>query len=125
MPVSEAADEGLSIWDIVRVESPYADEPSVRRRRPALVTAVGSIDERLSIVWLLMITSARHSAWQYDSPITVLAGTGLPRPCIVRIAKIAVLEARLAVRIGTLAVADRLGVREGLRALLGPVLEET
>ena len=124
MPVSEAADQRLSAWDVVRVDFPYADEPTIRRHRPALVIAIRPIDERVRVLWLLMITSARHSAWPHDSPITVLAGTGLPRSCIVRVAKVAVLEARQAVRIGALAVADRAGVREGLRALLGPVLGE-
>ena len=123
LSVSEAADRGPFVWDVVRVDFPYADEPTIRRHRPALVIAVQWVDERVRILWLLMITSARHSAWPYDSPITLLAGTGLLRPCIVRVAKIAVLEARLAVRIGALAAADRAGVRDGLRALLGPVLE--
>jgi len=123
LPVSEAADRGPSVWDVVRVEFPHADDPAIRRHRPALVIAVESADARVRVLWLLMITSARHSAWPYDSPITLLPATGLPRPCIVRVAKIAVLEARLAVRIGALAAVDRAGVREGLRALLGPVLE--
>ncbi len=96
----------------------------MRRHRPALVITVRTVDERLVILWLLMITSARHSAWPHDAPITVLEGTGLPRPCIVRVAKVAALEARLALKVGTLAVADRARVRDGLSALLGPVLSE-
>lgn len=121
MPASEAAAHGLAVWDIVRVEFPYADEPSIRRHRPALVIMVQPVDARLAVVWLLMITSARHSAWPHDTPITMLAGTGLPRPCIVRVAKVAVLESELASHIGRLADIDRAGVRDGLRALLGPV----
>lgn len=122
MPAFEAADHGISVWDVVLVDFPHTDEPAIRRHRPALVIAVCPIDDRMAILWLLMITSARHSAWPRDAPIMVLEGTGLPRPCVVRVAKVAVLEARLAAKIGTLATADRAHVRSGLGALLGPVL---
>ena len=125
MPTSDAAGRGLSIWDVVRVDLPYADEPSVRRHRPALVIAVVPVDEDPAILWLLMITSARHSAWPHDAPVTVLAGTGLSHPCIVRVAKAAVLESRFAARIGSLGDADRACVRHGLAAVLAPALERT
>jgi mRNA interferase MazF len=123
LSTSETADHGVSVWDIVRVDFPYADQPAKRRHRPALVIAVRRIDDRVAILWLLMITSARHSAWPHDAPVTALRGTGLPRTCIVRVAKVAVLEAQLAWKIGTLAVADRARVRDGLATLLGPVME--
>jgi mRNA interferase MazF len=104
----------ISVWDVVRVDFPYADEPTTRRHRPALVLAVRPIDDGLAVLWLLMITSARHSAWPHDALITV--------PCIVRVAKVAVLEVRLASKIGALAMADRARVRNGLGALLAPAM---
>ena len=51
-----------------------------------------------------------------------LGGSGLSHACVVRTAKIAVLDAQLAVRIGVLASADRAKVRQNLRDLLRVVL---
>jgi hypothetical protein len=45
------------------------------------------------------------------------------RPCVVRISKLASVDARLTGRIGTLASADRQSVAANLRGVLKPVLE--
>jgi mRNA-degrading endonuclease toxin of MazEF toxin-antitoxin module len=108
-------------WDIVRVDFPFADEATTRRR-PALVIANAPANDVFSILWIVMITSARHGQWPLDVPVSDLAIGGLSHACVVRTSKITGLDSRLATRIGTLAVADQGRVSRGLRTILDPVL---
>jgi hypothetical protein len=52
---------GIAIWDIVRVDFPFADQPRTRRR-PGLVVAVPVVQDDFAMLWVLMITSARTVA---------------------------------------------------------------
>ncbi|WP_448187238.1 type II toxin-antitoxin system PemK/MazF family toxin [Azospirillum sp. sgz301742] len=110
-------------WDIVKVPFPYTDRP-VRQRRPALVVAAGNLQTNHSLAWVLMITSAENRGWPSDVPLSDLDAAGLPSPSVLRTAKLAVIDARDAERLGTLAVADRPAVAaqlaEHLSAALGP-----
>lgn len=106
-----------AVWDIVRVDYPFADQPSTRRR-PGLVVAIPDVPGDLSVLWVAMITSAARERWPLDVPITDLGRAGLEHACVVRVGKVTVLGARLAVRIGELAEMDRVEVRAGLRDLL-------
>ena len=110
----------FSAWDVVRVDFPYADGPS-SRRRPALVIATPEVQARFGILWLLMITSARHHVWPGDVRVTDLASAGLSHDCVVRTQKIATLDSRHAVRIGRLAEADHGKIVASLRNLLNDV----
>ena len=123
MELAKPSELSPAVWDIVRVDFPYADQAATRRR-PALIVAVPDIHDDFAILWLLMITSARHMPWPFDVPVSDLRGTGLSHGCVVRTAKIAVLDAQLAVRIGELATADRTQVRENLREVLDLVLRD-
>jgi mRNA-degrading endonuclease toxin of MazEF toxin-antitoxin module len=107
----------IAPWDIVRVDFPFADAATTRRR-PALVIATPSATVGFSIVWVLMITSAVHGRWKLDVPVSDLRLGGLSRDCVVRTSKIAALDSRLVVRIGELAAADRAQVAAGLVELL-------
>jgi mRNA interferase MazF len=111
----------IAAWDIVRVDFPFADEATTRRR-PALVIATPAATEAFSILWVLMITSAARGSWKLDVPISDLALGGLSRACVVRSSKVTALDSRLATRIGELAVADRAKVASCLGELLGGVL---
>jgi mRNA-degrading endonuclease toxin of MazEF toxin-antitoxin module len=110
-----------SVWDTVRVDFPFADRAEVRRR-PALVVAVAHVHADFSVLWLAMITSASGGSWPFDVPVSDLRSGGLLRPCVVRISKVASVDARLAGWIGTLASADRRAVAAILRDVLKPVL---
>ena len=96
-------------WDVVKVPFPYTDRP-VRERRPALVAASGSLQEERGLLWVLMITSATGRASEGNVPVSDPAHAGLPVPSIVRAAKIATIDAKQAVRIGTLPAGDRRAV---------------
>jgi hypothetical protein len=73
----------FSLWQVVRVEFPYADQP-VTRKRPALVIAIPDIAKSFRLLWLIMITSARHDSWLGDVVISDLSSAGLSRPSYVR-----------------------------------------
>jgi mRNA interferase MazF len=96
----------FSVWDIVRVDFPYADTAAIRRR-PALMIAAPASQGGFTVLWVLMITSARHTSWPHDVSISALAGTGLSHASVIRAAKTATLDASLAVRIGSLGALDQ------------------
>ena len=65
-----------------------------------------------------MVTSATKSSWPLDWSIQELDGTGLPKPCVVRL-KLFSLDERLILNgLGALAKSDRIGVAECLRQWL-------
>jgi mRNA interferase MazF len=101
---------GFEVWDIVKVPFPYTDRP-VRQRRPALVIAAGALLAEHGLLWLAMITSAANRGWPGDVAISDLEAAGLPIPSLIRPAKIAMIEARDAGRLGTLPAGDRSRVR--------------
>lgn len=111
----------VDIWDIVRVEFPFADQ-AVTRRRPTLVIATPPATDSFSILWLLMITSAAQGPWPLDVPVSDLELGGLSHACVVRVSKLTTLDARLATRIGQLSRADRPAVTACLRQVLDAVL---
>lgn len=66
-----------------------------------------------------MITSAENRAWPDDVAITELAETGLPVPSLIRVAKIATIEARDAEPLGRIAASLRPKVRQHLGRQFG------
>jgi mRNA-degrading endonuclease toxin of MazEF toxin-antitoxin module len=114
---------GIAVWDIVRVDFPFA-EAATTRRRPGLVAAVPEVRGDFAVLWVLMITSAPGGRWPLDVPVSDLRLGGLDHNCVVRTSKLAVLDARLAVRIGKLSDQDRTKVQAALRAILKHALAE-
>jgi mRNA interferase MazF len=108
-------------WDVIRVEFPYVDQLT-SKRRPALVLATHAVHERFSLIWVLMITSARHSMCPGDVSITDLATAGVSRACFVRTEKIATVDARYVEAIGRLTPRDCAEVTKHLRRLLDPIM---
>jgi mRNA interferase MazF len=71
-----------------------------------------------------MITSAENRGWPDDVSISDLGTAGLPAPSIVRLAKIATVDARDAQRLGTLPILDREAVASRLRGILSVALDQ-
>lgn len=111
------------VWDVIKVPFPYTNRP-VQQRRPALVVARHEQAGSPALLWVLMITSASHRRWSGDIVVSDLAMAGLPAASIVRVAKIATIEAPEAERIGCLPVADRPAVCGQIAGLLAEVLRE-
>jgi hypothetical protein len=78
---------GPAIWDVVREEFPHADTTTLAVR-PALIFSSPAATEVFGIVWVMMITSSRHTPWPDDVWVTDLARAGLSRPSVVRTGKI-------------------------------------
>ena len=109
--------------DVIKVPFPYTDRP-VLQRRPALVLACMAETGGPKLLWVAMITSAAHRRWDGDLDIADLTGAGLPAPSMVRLAKIATIQAAVAEPLGQLAVAERASLRYWLGESLGPLLRD-
>jgi len=78
---------------VVRVPFPFVDSAEVKHR-PALVLSSEEFNRRHAHVVLAMITSAKHTRWVSDVPISDLGSAGLKAPSVIRF-KIFTLDARL------------------------------
>ncbi len=105
-------------FDIVRVPFPFTDSLA-HKNRPALVLSPNALfNAPAGHSIMAMITSAQHSSWPLDTPITDQIAAGLPAPSIVRF-KLFTLDHRLVRgKLGTLVPADQIRVREALSCLL-------
>jgi len=108
-------------WDVVKLPFPYTDRP-IRQRRPALVVVAGDLVDQHGLLWVLMITSAANPGWPSDVAVSDLLMAGLPVPSVVRTAKIAVVDARGAERLGALPRDNRVAVAARLKRHLQAVL---
>ncbi len=80
--------------DTVKVPFPYTDR-ATRQRRPALVVSNGPIGENGALLWVVMITSAENRSWPGDLPLGgSQISAGLAAQSVVRVCKIATVEAR-------------------------------
>ena len=111
----------FEVWDVIKVPFPHTDRP-VQQRRPALVIAVHGHADLPGLLWVLMITSASHRRWAGDVEISDLGAAGLAADSIVRISKIATVEAPRAETIGCLPPADQGAVCGELARLMAVVL---
>ncbi len=110
-------------FSIVVVPFPFTDT-SQTKKRPAIVLSTKNHQEQTEHITLLMITSAKHSAWTTDYPIKNLAETGLSVPSIIR-QKIFTLDQRLILsKIGCLSRNDRIAVLTLLKKHLQLLSEE-
>lgn len=78
---------------VVIVPFPFTDRNSLKRR-PAVVINTPTYEQETGHVVLMMVTSAKQSAWFNDTPIVDYQMAGLPNPCVVR-QKVFTLDARL------------------------------
>jgi mRNA-degrading endonuclease toxin of MazEF toxin-antitoxin module len=113
--------DGPGIWEVVRVDFPHADTATLAAR-PAVVIASPAATDVFRIIWVLMITSSRHTKWPDDVLVTDLAQAGLSRPSVIRTGKIAAIDHRYVSALGQLSEPDRASVRGRLRLHLGPAL---
>lgn len=92
-------------FSVVVVPFPFTDQ-NVAKRRPALVLSSIEHQQQTNHATLMMITTAKKSAWWNDYPIKSLQNAGLPRHSIIR-QKVFTLDSRLIIKsIGCLAKAD-------------------
>jgi mRNA interferase MazF len=80
-------------WDVISVPFPFI-EGHATKRRPALVVSTDVFHRTHRACFGAMITTARHmqDLRPDDIPVVNLAGAGLPRPCVIRLARLATFE---------------------------------
>ena len=78
-------------FGVVAVPSPYVERPAFKRR-PALIVSGPELARRHGLLWVAMITSGDNPSWHGDVVIDELEAAGLPKPSVVRPAKLATVE---------------------------------
>ena len=108
-------------WDVVSVPFPFVDGYA-SKRRPALVISTDAFHRAQHACFAAMITTARNltDVRADDIAITDLAKAGLPRPCVIRLARLATFEWHGGIRrIGILSAPQRSSVGALLKRWLG------
>jgi mRNA interferase MazF len=109
-------------WDIVSVPFPFV-EGDATKRRPALVVSTDAFHQMHRACFGAMITTARHmrDVRPDDIEIKDLTRAGLPRPCVIRLARLATFEWSDRIRrAGTLDGGERRAVEALLQRWFGP-----
>ena len=113
------SDMPFKTGDIMVVPFPYSDRLA-EKRRPALVVSNDHVHSQ-GLVWLMMVTSAKHSEKSFDHMIRDLASTGLTVASIIRPIKITSIEPdKILRRAGTLSADEMNEITIVTRDLLGP-----
>ena len=106
-------------FEVVKVPFPFTDRHASKIRPALILSELACFSAVIGHSVLAMITSAKHSAWPLDTPVSDLAAAGLPAPSIVRM-KLFTLDHRLIIaRLGKLAPTDRVAVDQVLKGLFG------
>ena len=108
-------------WDIVSVPFPFV-EGHATKRRPALVVSTDAFHRAHRACFGAMITTARYmrDLRPDDIEIEDLERAGLPRPCVIRLARLATFEWSDRIqRAGTLHGRERGGVEALLQRWFG------
>ena len=108
-------------FDVVVVPFPFTDRAATKRRPALVLSERSAFNAGIGHAVLAMITSASHSGWPLDVPLSDLHAAGLTSASVVRM-KLFTLDERLILRkAGSLAAADRKAVAAALRKLLKPL----
>jgi mRNA interferase MazF len=111
-----------SPFDVVTTPFPFADRNASMVRPAVILTDYAVFGQRSGIAIVAMITTAKHSDWPFDVPISDLECAGLRLPCVVRAKLNAVAFNLMDRKIGSLAPADRVAIGQALAGLFGGVL---
>ncbi len=106
------------IFDIVKVPFPFSDFLSEYKVRPALViSSYWLFWSKINHSVLLMITSADHSHFPFDTKISNYNWTWLPKECIVRMKFFTIDNNIIISKIWTLHCNDIFTVKNNLNTL--------
>jgi mRNA interferase MazF len=108
-------------FEVVIVPFPFTDTTATKRRPALVLSDSAAFNTSVGRSVMAMITTATHSPWALDIPISDLSSTGLKVASIVRM-KLFTIDHRLVVkRIGKLAESDRTAVEQVLKQLFNLV----
>jgi mRNA interferase MazF len=117
--------KSTTLFDVVLVPFPFTDL-STAKRRPALVVAVLSPTRwrRRHLIISMMTSQVDGLAFPHDCGIVDLKSAGLPKPTLVRLAKMVTIdESILQKRLGLLGEPDRVRIRKEMRLLWKPLAQ--
>jgi mRNA interferase MazF len=100
---------------------PFADRATSVVRPAVILSDYHSFGQHSGVALVAMITSAKHSAWPFDFPITDIASAGLSQPCVIRCKLNSIDYSLMEKKIGVLAITDQQAVRSALCKLFGDI----
>jgi mRNA interferase MazF len=108
----------ITPFDVVLVPFPFSDL-STTKQRPCLALASIRQKGRPDHVIVAMMTSQVDGlSFPHDLRVQDLAAAGLPKPSLIRLAKVITLETgMIKKKLGTLSAADRKSVQSQLKLL--------
>lgn len=104
-------------FDVVVVPFPFTDKAATKKRPALVLSDAASFNQSVNKSVMAMITTATHSAWALDVPITVLTDAGLKAASIVRMKLFTLDDALVIKKIGSLNPLDRAAVETSLQKL--------
>ncbi len=107
-----------SQFDVVVVPFPFTDVASSKRRPALVLSSASAFNERVGQSVMAMITTAKHSDWPLDTPLTDLKSAGLKAKSIVRMKLFTIDHQLIQKRLGRLGESDRASVQIALYKLL-------
>ncbi len=73
----------FKIYDVVFVSFPFSDM-NKSKIRPSVIMAISPIDEDITNVTVLMLTSSLHQKWPLDLPVMDIKAAGLIASSVCR-----------------------------------------
>lgn len=104
-------------YDVVVVPFPFTDSTATKKRPALVISDATAFNKSTKKSVMAMITTASHSPWTLDVPITDLKSSGLKAKSIVRMKLFTLDDALVIKKIGKLATGDRDRVQKSLQQL--------
>jgi mRNA interferase MazF len=107
-------------FDIVVVPFPFVDKTTTKNR-PALIISSQKFNNDGNTV-MMMITSALHTSWFLDAPITDLKKAGLSKPSKIRTKLFTIDNRLIKSKIGRLSKDDQHRISNSFNILFNDIL---
>ena len=104
-------------FDVVIVPFPFSDRKASKKRPALIISDANAFNSLTHKNVMAMITTASHSPWVRDVPITDLASAGLKAKSIIRMKLFTLDDALVIKKIGSISTSDRHKVQQSLQQL--------
>lgn len=104
-------------FDVVVVPFPFTDSTTTKKRPALVISDATTFNQPVSKSVMAMITTATHSPWALDVPITDGTSAGLKAKSIVRMKLFTLDDALVIKKIGKLSKTDINLVKKSLQQL--------
>ncbi|MBW4532462.1 MAG: type II toxin-antitoxin system PemK/MazF family toxin [Pleurocapsa minor HA4230-MV1] len=104
-------------FEVVVVPFPFTDSSATKKRPALVISDASAFNKSTKKSVMAMITTASHSSWDLDIPITDLKSAGLKAKSIIRMKLFTLDDDLVLKKIGKLATSDRDRVQKSLQQL--------